>query len=407
VGNRASMTSTLNAVPGGSFFFDANDRLTTDTYDGNGNTTSSASIVNKYDFENRMTQHGGLLLAYDGDGNRASETIGGTTTKFLVDDHNPTHLPQVLDELISGSVTRTYAYGLQRLSENQLISGNWTPSFYGYDGHDNVRFLVNSAGTVTDSFDYDAFGMPIRTSGTTPNQFLYSAERSDSSVGLYDLRARYYDQATGRFWARDPEEGYTRLPRTLHPYMYAWDDPANRIDPTGRDSAEYTLSLNRVSLRTILGQIALATALACATEEDATGFGSIFYNLLNGSNPLNLQQAGPCAVKPGPTCKTEYPDLIPVKRLPWFYEFPNEDAAFYALSDIYAPRQIRKTTDAMATGGPCPVGGQYKPGWHINTNFVKGGGYAGALVGCPCCDDSSGEPQPTERWGIIPELDVQ
>jgi len=88
-------------------------------------------------------------------------------------------------------VTRTYAYGLTRISENQLVAGVWTPSFYGYDGHGNVRFLANSAASVTDSYDYDAFGMPIRTSGTTPNNYLYSGERYDSSVGLYDLRARY------------------------------------------------------------------------------------------------------------------------------------------------------------------------------------------------------------------------
>ena len=88
-------------------------------------------------------------------------------------------------------MTRTYAYGLTRISENQLVAGVWTPSFYGYDGHGNVRFLANSAASVTDSYDYDAFGMPIRTSGTTPNNYLYSGERYDSSVGLYDLRARY------------------------------------------------------------------------------------------------------------------------------------------------------------------------------------------------------------------------
>src|SRR5439155_9066438 len=205
-----AMTSTLNAVPGGTFSYDANDRLTTDLYDANGNTTSSAGIQNFYDFENRMTQHGtgpGLLLTYDGDGNRVSETIGGTTTKFLVDDHNPTGLPQVLDEIVNGSATRTYAYGRQRISEDQLINGTGTPSFYGYDGHGNVRFLTNSAGAVTDAYDYDAFGMPIRTSGSTPNIFLYSAERYDSSVGLYDLRARYYNLATGRFWSRDQIEG--------------------------------------------------------------------------------------------------------------------------------------------------------------------------------------------------------
>ena len=69
------------------------------TIDANGNTTSSAGITNTYDFENRMTGHGSLSLVYDGDGNRASETVGGTTTKYLVDSLNPTGLPQVLGNL--------------------------------------------------------------------------------------------------------------------------------------------------------------------------------------------------------------------------------------------------------------------------------------------------------------------
>jgi len=38
-------------------------------------------------------------------------------------------------------VNRKCAYGLQRISENQLVGSTWTPSFYGYDGHGNVRFL--------------------------------------------------------------------------------------------------------------------------------------------------------------------------------------------------------------------------------------------------------------------------
>ena len=99
-------------------------------------------------------------MVYDGDGNRVKETVGGVATNYLVDTLNPTGLPQVLDETVNGAVTRTYAYGLQRVSENQLISGTWKPSFYGYDGHGNVRFLTNSAGTVTDTYQYDAFGPP-------------------------------------------------------------------------------------------------------------------------------------------------------------------------------------------------------------------------------------------------------
>ena len=45
VGNRTQMTSTLNAIPPGSFSYDANDQLTTDTYDANGNTISSRDFL--------------------------------------------------------------------------------------------------------------------------------------------------------------------------------------------------------------------------------------------------------------------------------------------------------------------------------------------------------------------------
>src|SRR5947208_14490272 len=101
------MTSTLSAVPGGSFSYDNNDRLSIDTFDNNGNTTSSGGISNAYDFENRLLTHGSVTVVYDGDGNRVSETAGGVTTKYLVDDLNPTGLPQVLDEKVIGSETRT------------------------------------------------------------------------------------------------------------------------------------------------------------------------------------------------------------------------------------------------------------------------------------------------------------
>jgi hypothetical protein len=76
VGNRLAMTSTLNAVPGGTFTYDNNDRLTTDTYDSNGNTTAAAGIADTYDFENHMLTHGAVTMVYDADGNRVSETEG-------------------------------------------------------------------------------------------------------------------------------------------------------------------------------------------------------------------------------------------------------------------------------------------------------------------------------------------
>jgi hypothetical protein len=48
--------------------------------------------------------------------------------------------------------------------------------------------------------------------------------------------ARYYNPLTGRFLSRDPEDGKSADPATLHKYLYAGGDPINGIDPSGRDS---------------------------------------------------------------------------------------------------------------------------------------------------------------------------
>ncbi len=80
--------------------------------------------------------------------------------------------------------------------------------------------------------------MPITTSGSTPNNFLYSGEQYDSALGMYYLRARYYNPATGRFWARDPIEGKLCCGLSSSPYIYTEDNPVNALDPTGRDVLE-------------------------------------------------------------------------------------------------------------------------------------------------------------------------
>jgi RHS repeat-associated protein len=55
--------------------------------------------------------------------------------------------------------------------------------------------------------------------------------------------ARYYNSLIGRFLSRDPEAGKPADPKTLHKYLYAGGDPANRIDPSGRDEETITYAL--------------------------------------------------------------------------------------------------------------------------------------------------------------------
>jgi RHS repeat-associated protein len=210
-----------------------------------------------------------VSVVYDAFGNRVAKTVNGVTTKYLVeDDVNPTGYPQVLDELTGSTVTRTYTYGLQRISQDQIINGVWTPSFYGYDGGGNVRQLTNSAGAVTDTYEYDAFGNDVYHTGTTPNNYLYRGEQYDPDLGLYYLRARYYNPATGRFLSRDPLDGNAVDPRTLHKYLYVGGNPVNLIDPTGQDEESYVLNIGSVTLRVTAHAIEFAGAVSCALAFD-------------------------------------------------------------------------------------------------------------------------------------------
>jgi RHS repeat-associated protein len=234
VGNRTKIDSTLPAIPAsGLLNYDANDRTATDAFDNNGNTINNG-IQSVYDFEDHLVQRGGVSIVYDGDGNRVSETVAGVTTSYLVADENLTGYAQVLDELQGGSVTRAYSYGLGLINERQAIAGSPATSFYGYDGHGSVRFLTNSAGTFTDTYDYDAFGNLIASTGTTPNNYLFAGEQFDPALGLYYSRARYLDVRDGRFMTMDPELGNTQDPVSLHRYLYANADPVNAMDPSGQ-----------------------------------------------------------------------------------------------------------------------------------------------------------------------------
>jgi RHS repeat-associated protein len=226
---------------------------------------------------------GAVTIVYDGDGNRVAKTVSGVTTQYLVDDQNPTGYSQVVEEVVNGAVTRQYTYGLQRIGENQVVNSTWTPSFYGYDGGGNVRQLTSSAGVITDNYSYDAFGNLTDKTGTTPNNYLYRGEQYDSDLGLYYLRARYYNPATGRFLSRDPEDGIPTDPKTLHKYTYAGGDPVNFADPSGRaqagaatlggDLGEYADLASLVAVASEASEVVLATAVACALDTAADTLG--------------------------------------------------------------------------------------------------------------------------------------
>ena len=177
---------------------------------------------------------------------------------------NLTGLPQVLEDGVQNGVAVRHSIPTAcRESANRtgVVSGTWTTSFYGYDGGGSVRQLTDSTGKVTDEYEYDAFGNSFTKSGTTPNNYLYRGEQFDADLGLYYLRARYYNPNTGRFLSRDPNAGYLDKPASLHKYLYANGDPVNGLDPTGREAMfETGIRLAKAAAKT-----ALITSLARTT----------------------------------------------------------------------------------------------------------------------------------------------
>ncbi len=244
VGNRLSRVSTLGAVASQSLALDANDQLTTDVYDSNGNTTQSGGNTFTYDFENRiLSKNGGTVtITYDGDGNRVAKTSGGVTTHYLVDELNPTGYLQVLEEVSTSGVQTRYTYGSILISQTRDASGMPAADFYGSDAQKNVTFLTSLGGDVTNTYQYDSWGNLLASTGNTPNTRLYGSQEVDSDLGLVNLRARQYLPSTGRFLTIDPLMGQLQKPRTLNRYLYSDGDPINLWDPNGKqDSLVYPL----------------------------------------------------------------------------------------------------------------------------------------------------------------------
>jgi len=178
-------------------------------------------LVRFNDGENETTYE------YDGGGNRISKTVNGVKTSYLID--STSSIPQVLAEMdASGNVTKTYAFGLDRL--NSTADG--TTQYFLQDGLGSSIGLVDSNGVVSEAYSYDAFGN-IRSQNASQG-FLYTGEQRDAGTGLIYLRARYYDPALGRFISRDPAFiGEQSETQSLNPFIYVQNNPVNYVDPLG------------------------------------------------------------------------------------------------------------------------------------------------------------------------------
>ena len=202
-----------------------------------------------YDFENRLVEGSvperGLTLSYSYDpfGKRLSKTVDGTTKYYFYDNED------IIVEYDSvGSLTASYLHGQgidEPISSSLPDLIGQSMIYYTFDGLGSVVELTDGSGNVVESYKYDSFGN-IETPPATGNPYAYTGREYDSESGLYYYRARYYDAAVGRFLSEDPIffrspffpafsilSNKTKTPVDFNYYVYALNNPINKIDPFG------------------------------------------------------------------------------------------------------------------------------------------------------------------------------
>jgi RHS repeat-associated protein len=227
-GNRTSKGTT-------TFENNSADQLlsagTTDvTYDSNGNhekiAKPSSERTYTFDYADLPTKikEGSTTVAsytYDGDKKRvARETAAGDNLRYLWAGTD------VLKEYNSDdSVKAEYLLGLGR--EAIKVDGQW--HFYITDHLGSTRYLANTAGNLSASYDYDSFGNETTSGQTIYNPFRYTGQQWDAHEAHLYLRNRYYQPDLGRFLVRDPirYQGGTNL------YAYCGNNPICGVDPAG------------------------------------------------------------------------------------------------------------------------------------------------------------------------------
>ncbi|HEY3266337.1 MAG TPA: RHS repeat-associated core domain-containing protein [Armatimonadota bacterium] len=142
----------------------------------------------------------------------------------------------------SSTLAVTYTPGISERKAGQ------TSRFYHQDALGSTRFIADSAGAVTDSFLYDAFGVGMHHEGSssTPFQFVGKAQYQTDDSGLMLLGHRYYDAYQGRFISEDPARD------EMNWYAYCGNNLLVAADPSGLEIVKRGVSANAITKDEVL-----------------------------------------------------------------------------------------------------------------------------------------------------------
>lgn len=155
---------------------------------------------------------------YDAEGLRFELLENGRRTRFVYHDG------ELLQE--EGREEQGTSYhlgaGMEAFRRGQELS------YYHRDEQLSTVFVTDGQGEIRNSYQYDAFGIPLETTEQLNNRIRYTGQQYDELTEQYYLRARYYNPVVGRFMQEDVYQG-----DGLNLYAYCGNNPVMYDDPSG------------------------------------------------------------------------------------------------------------------------------------------------------------------------------
>jgi RHS repeat-associated protein len=173
---------------------------------------------------------------------------------------------------------------------------NGVPSYLRRDHLGSIRAITDATGAKIESAVYKPFGEQTETlspANLTPESKGWIGKRYDADAGLQYLNARYYDPVLGLFLQPDwfevlrPGVGTNR-------FSYSFNDPVNKLDPTGNTAEAIALEAELDAMRasgTAQYQVLNLIADQARRQADGSRQNEIFAQIAAESQQMAIDQA--------------------------------------------------------------------------------------------------------------------